>query len=174
MCPTLWDPMNLYSPWNSPGQSTGVGNFPSPEDLPNPGIRATYPALQADSLPAEPQGKPKNTGVGSLSFSGFSRSRIQTWVSCFVGRFFTNELSGKPTSSLFWPISIALLIHLLFSVFFPSAVEFIYWIFISVVSLYGSNSFIWYFILFISLLTLSISLLRTSFKWDSNCSLEHF
>ena len=26
------------------------------------------PVLQADSLPAEPQGKPKNTGVGSLSF----------------------------------------------------------------------------------------------------------
>ena len=26
------------------------------------------PALQADSLPSEPQGKPKNTGVGSLSF----------------------------------------------------------------------------------------------------------
>ena len=26
-----------------------------------------YPALQADSLPAEPKGKPKNTGVGSLS-----------------------------------------------------------------------------------------------------------
>ena len=25
------------------------------------------PALQADSLPAEPQGKPKNTGMGSLS-----------------------------------------------------------------------------------------------------------
>ena len=25
------------------------------------------PALQADSLPAEPKGKPKNTGVGSLS-----------------------------------------------------------------------------------------------------------
>ena len=25
------------------------------------------PALQADSLPAEPPGKPKNTGVGSLS-----------------------------------------------------------------------------------------------------------
>ena len=25
------------------------------------------PTLQANSLPAEPQGKPKNTGVGSLS-----------------------------------------------------------------------------------------------------------
>ena len=41
--------------------------FPSPGDLPNPGIEARSPALQVDSLPAEPQGKAKNTGVGSLS-----------------------------------------------------------------------------------------------------------
>ena len=41
--------------------------FPSPGDLPNPGIKPRSPPLQADSLPAEPQGKPKNTGVGSLS-----------------------------------------------------------------------------------------------------------
>ena len=41
--------------------------FPSPGDLPNPGIKPRSPTLQADSLPAEPQGKPKNTGVGSLS-----------------------------------------------------------------------------------------------------------
>ena len=41
--------------------------FPSPGDLPNPGIELRSPALQADSLPVEPQGKPKNTGVGSLS-----------------------------------------------------------------------------------------------------------
>ena len=41
--------------------------FPSPGDLPNPGIEPRYPALQMDSLPAEPPGKPKNTGVGSLS-----------------------------------------------------------------------------------------------------------
>ena len=40
---------------------------PSPGDLPNPGIEPRPSALQADSLPAEPQGKPKNTGVGSLS-----------------------------------------------------------------------------------------------------------
>ena len=32
--------------------------FPSPGDHPNPGIKPRYPALQADSLPAEPQGKP--------------------------------------------------------------------------------------------------------------------
>ena len=41
--------------------------FPSPGDLPNPGTEPRSPALQADSLPAEPQGKPKNTGKGSLS-----------------------------------------------------------------------------------------------------------
>ena len=41
--------------------------FPSPGDLPNPGIIPRPPTLQANSLPAEPQGKPKNTGVGSLS-----------------------------------------------------------------------------------------------------------
>ena len=34
----------------------------------NPGIKLGSPALQVDSLPAEPQGLPKNTGVGSLSF----------------------------------------------------------------------------------------------------------
>ena len=36
--------------------------FPSPEDLPNPGIEPRSPALQADSLPAEPQGKPRLLG----------------------------------------------------------------------------------------------------------------
>ena len=41
--------------------------FPSPGDLPNPGIEPRCPTLQANSLSAEPQGKPKNTGVGSLS-----------------------------------------------------------------------------------------------------------
>ena len=31
---------------------------PSPEDLPNPGIEPRFPALQVDSLPSEPLGKP--------------------------------------------------------------------------------------------------------------------
>ena len=44
-----------------------VASFPSPEDLPNPGIKPRSHTLQADSLPAESPGKPKNTGVGSLS-----------------------------------------------------------------------------------------------------------
>ena len=40
---------------------------PFSRDLPNPGIEPRSPALQADSLPTEPPGKPKNTGAGSLS-----------------------------------------------------------------------------------------------------------
>ena len=32
--------------------------FPSPEDLPDPGIKPRSPALQADSLLSEPPGKP--------------------------------------------------------------------------------------------------------------------
>ena len=41
--------------------------FPSPGNLPDLGIKSRSSTLQEDSLPAEPQGKPKNTGVGSLS-----------------------------------------------------------------------------------------------------------
>ena len=32
--------------------------FPSPGDLPNPGIKSKSSTLHADSLPSEPQGKP--------------------------------------------------------------------------------------------------------------------
>ena len=71
-CPPLCNPMD-YSP---PGSSVhGILQqeywsglpCPPPGDLPNSGIEPRSPTLQADSLPAEPQGKPKNTGVGSLS-----------------------------------------------------------------------------------------------------------
>ena len=41
--------------------------FPSSGHLPTPGIEPRSATLQADYLPTEPQGKPKNTGVGSLS-----------------------------------------------------------------------------------------------------------
>ena len=56
--------------------------FPSPGDLPDPGIEPRSPALQADSLPADPPGKPKNTGMGSLSL--------------LQGIFLTQELNRDP------------------------------------------------------------------------------
>ena len=36
--------------------------FPSPWDLPNPGIEPGSPTLQADSLPSEPPRKPQRDG----------------------------------------------------------------------------------------------------------------
>ena len=66
-CPTLCNPM-AYVVHGILQASTEVGSqFPSPRDLPNPGIKPRSPALQADSLLAKPPWKPKNTGVGSLS-----------------------------------------------------------------------------------------------------------
>ena len=48
------------------------------------------PALQVDSLPGEPQGKPKKTGVGSLSLLQLSfMTQESSWVSCVAGGFFT-------------------------------------------------------------------------------------
>ena len=40
--------------------------FPSPGDLPNPGIKPGSPALQADALPSEPPGK---SGSGKTGYS---------------------------------------------------------------------------------------------------------
>ena len=42
--------------------------MPSSRDFPNPGIEPMCHSLQMDSLQSEKPGKPKNTGVGSLSF----------------------------------------------------------------------------------------------------------
>ena len=62
-CPTLCDRMDsiLHQAPPSMGFSrqeywSGLP-FPSPGNLPNPGIEPRSPALQADSLPSEPQGK---------------------------------------------------------------------------------------------------------------------
>ena len=53
--------------------------FPFSVDLPSPRIESRSPALQMDSLPAEPQAKPKNTGVSCLSIlQRISSPRNQT------------------------------------------------------------------------------------------------
>ena len=48
-------------------QNTSVGSLSFLQgNLPNPGIESRSPTLQANSLPAEAQGKPKTTGVDNL------------------------------------------------------------------------------------------------------------
>ena len=59
LCLTLCDSKDYTAmEFSRPEYWSGLP-FPSPEDLPNPGIEPKCPSLQVDSLPAEPQGKPK-------------------------------------------------------------------------------------------------------------------
>ena len=61
-------PARFRCPWGLSRQEYWSGlPCSSPGDLPNPGIEPRSDTLQADSLLSEPPGKPKNTGVGSLS-----------------------------------------------------------------------------------------------------------
>ena len=65
--PHRLQPTRLLCWWGFPGKNTGGLPCPSPRDLPKAGTERRSPTLQVDSLPTEPPGKPRNTGVGSLS-----------------------------------------------------------------------------------------------------------
>ena len=60
--------------------------FPSPGDLPDPGIEPGSPTLQADALPSEPPRKP---GVSSIrvgqSLMGFPASSDSKDFACGAG-----------------------------------------------------------------------------------------
>ena len=79
-CAVLSRPVmsNSATPWTAAHQAPLSMGFsrqeycsglpcPPPGYLPNWGIESRSPASQANSLLSEPPGKPKNTGVGSLS-----------------------------------------------------------------------------------------------------------
>ena len=89
LCLTLCDPIDYIVHGILQARILEWVAFPSAGVLPNPVIEPRSPALQVGSLPAEPQGKPKNTGVGSLSLlQGIFKPRNQTGVSCIAGGFF--------------------------------------------------------------------------------------
>ena len=67
LCMTLCHPMDYIVHGILQARILECVAVPSAGDLPNPRIKPRCPALQADSLSVETQGKPKNTGVGSLS-----------------------------------------------------------------------------------------------------------
>ena len=56
-CPTLCDPMDYAVHGILRARIPEWVLFPSPGDLPNPGMEARSPALQVDSLPAELPGE---------------------------------------------------------------------------------------------------------------------
>ena len=65
-CPTLCNPVGYSLPGSSvhgilQARILEWVGFPSPRDLPDPGIKPRSPALQADALPSEPPGKAKHS-----------------------------------------------------------------------------------------------------------------
>ena len=75
--------------------------MPSSRGSSNPGIKPRSLALKADSLSSEPQGKPKNTGVGSLSlFHGiFPDPGIEPGSTALQVDSLPAELPGKTINS---------------------------------------------------------------------------
>ena len=72
--------------------------FPSPGDLPNPGIESRSPALQEDSLPSNPPGKAMNTEVGNLSLllEDIPDPGIKRGSPALQASSLPAELPGKP------------------------------------------------------------------------------
>ena len=68
LCLTLYDSMDYTVHGILQARILEWVAFPFSRGSPKPGIKPRSPALQADSLPPEPPEKPKNTGMGSLSF----------------------------------------------------------------------------------------------------------
>ena len=68
LCLTPCDPMDYTVQGILQAEYWSGQPFPSPGDLPNPGIEPRSPTLQADSLPAEPQRKPNTLDVCNRLF----------------------------------------------------------------------------------------------------------
>ena len=76
--------------------------FSSPEDLPDSGIELRSPALQADSLPTELQGKPRDKDDCVLMTADNNRQLLwSTSVIQFTGTvrylYFIDKDTGRPS-----------------------------------------------------------------------------
>ena len=79
-CLTLCDPMDCNPPGSSvhgdsPARILEWVAVPSSRESSQP----RPPTSQVDSLPSEPPGKPKNTGVGNLSLQGIFPTQESNW-----------------------------------------------------------------------------------------------
>ena len=91
-------PAMLLGPWGFSKQEYWSGlPFPPLGDLPNPGIKPRSPALQVNSSPSEPPGKPTNTGVGSLSLlQGIFLTQESNWGLRCRRIFYQLSYQGNP------------------------------------------------------------------------------
>ena len=95
-------PSRLLYPWGFSKREYSSGlPCPPPGDLPNPGTKPRSPALQVDSLPSEPSGKPRNTGVGSLTLpQGIFPTQESNWALLHCRRIlYQLSYQGSPLNS---------------------------------------------------------------------------
>ena len=68
--------------------------FPSPGDLPDPGTEPRSPALQADSLPSEPPGKPlargKKSRIANTQLK--EKEKMGSWTPPDFKTYYSNKL----------------------------------------------------------------------------------
>ena len=98
-CLTLCDPMDC-SPWNSPGQNTGWGVFSFPRGSSQPRDWTQVSHVAGRIFTSWATGKPKNTGVSSLSLlQGIFLTQESNWglLHC---RQILYQLSYPPTCAL--------------------------------------------------------------------------
>ena len=88
---SLWS-HGLYSPWSSPGQSTGVSSLSLLQGIfPTQGSNPGFPHCRWILYQLSHKGSPRILYWVAYPFSsGFSWHRNRTRVSCIAGRFFTN------------------------------------------------------------------------------------
>ena len=85
-------PHGLYSPWNSPGQNTGVGRLSLLQGIfPTQGLNPGLLHCRWLLYQLSHKGSPRILEwVAYPFFSGSAQSRNWTRISCIEGRFFTN------------------------------------------------------------------------------------
>ena len=82
----------MYSPWDSPGQNTGVGSLSLLQGIfPTQGLNSGLPHCRQILYQLSHQGSPRKLEWVAYPFSSrSSQPRSWTGVSCIAGRFFTN------------------------------------------------------------------------------------
>ena len=85
-------PWTIYSPWNSPGQSTGVGSLSLLQGIfPTQGSNPGLPHCRQILCQLSHKESPRRLEWVAYPFSNRSfQPRNQTRVSCIAGRLFTN------------------------------------------------------------------------------------
>ena len=89
--PDSLQPNGLYSPWNSPGQNTGVGSLSLLQVIfPTQGLNPGLPRSRQILYQLSYQGSPRTVEWVAYPFSRSSLPRNWTRVSCIEGGFFTS------------------------------------------------------------------------------------